>query len=175
MVNDARIPEKIRLIYDAIAALIDPFCRDHLNEEYRVICMRMLGVLARKRPTPLVNGKPNSWAAGIVRAVGWVNFLHDKSQTPHMKSSEIDKHFGISEATGQNRGKQIRDLLKTSGMDPEWTLPSRMDQNPLVWMIQVNGLLMDARYAPREVQEIAVQKGLIPYLPKSKELPEEGN
>jgi transcriptional regulator GlxA family with amidase domain len=35
----------------------------------------------------------------------------------------------------------------------------------LVWMLQVNGFMMDVRQAPREVQEIAFKKGLIPYIP----------
>jgi hypothetical protein len=50
-------------------------------------------------------------------------------------------------------------------MDPAWMLPSIVDQNPLVWMAEVNGLLVDLREMPREVQEIAFAKGLIPYLP----------
>jgi hypothetical protein len=50
-------------------------------------------------------------------------------------------------------------------MDPSWTLPSQMDSNPLVWLLQVNGFLMDIRHAPREAQEAAFQKGLIPYIP----------
>ena len=49
--------------------------------------------------------------------------------------------------------------------DHEWTLPSRLEDNPLVWMLEVNGLMMDVRQAPREVQEIAFHKGLIPYIP----------
>jgi hypothetical protein len=32
-------------------------------------------------------------------------------------------------------------------------------------MIQVNGLLADARHLPREIQEEAYRKGLIPYIP----------
>ncbi len=43
-----------------------------------------------------------------------------------------------------------------------------MDRNPMAWMISVNGFLLDARTAPREVQEIAFQKGLIPYLPEER-------
>ena len=35
----------------------------------------------------------------------------------------------------------------------------------MAWMIQVNGLILDARYAPRWVQEEALSKGLIPYIP----------
>ena len=32
-------------------------------------------------------------------------------------------------------------------------------------MAEVNGLLADLRDMPREVQEIALSKGMIPYLP----------
>jgi hypothetical protein len=32
-------------------------------------------------------------------------------------------------------------------------------------MAEVNGLLVDLRDMPREVQEIAFQKGMIPYVP----------
>ena len=39
------------------------------------------------------------------------------------------------------------------------------DKNPLVWMAEVNGLLVDLRDMPREVQEIAFEDGLIPYIP----------
>jgi hypothetical protein len=40
-----------------------------------------------------------------------------------------------------------------------------MDKNPLVWMAEVNGYLVDLRHMPREVQEIAFEKGMIPYIP----------
>jgi len=32
-------------------------------------------------------------------------------------------------------------------------------------MIQVNGLIVDARHLPRDIQEEASRKGLIPYIP----------
>ena len=74
-----------------VRALVDQFCRTHLNEEYRTTCLALTDKLARKRPSPLLSGKPNSWASGIVRAVGWANFLDDPSQKPHLRTSEIDK------------------------------------------------------------------------------------
>ena len=40
-----------------------------------------------------------------------------------------------------------------------------MDDNPLIWMLEVNGLLMDIRHCPREAQVVAFEKGLIPYIP----------
>ncbi len=65
----------------------------------------------------------------------------------------------------QAKSKQIRDLLDMYQMTPDWTLPSKIDKNPLIWMIQVNGIIIDARHAPREIQEEAFRKGLIPYIP----------
>ena len=145
--------------------LTDAFCQEHLDDEYGALCRKLAGVLARKRPSPLTSGKPESWASGIVRVVGWVNFLGDPCQPHHMKMTDIDEGFGVSEATGSAKAKAIRDLLKIRPFDPEWTLPSRMDQNPMAWMIQVNGLIVDARHLPREIQEEAFRKGLIPYIP----------
>ena len=40
-----------------------------------------------------------------------------------------------------------------------------MEDNPLIWMVEVNGLAVDIRHAPRQLQEIAFNKGLIPYIP----------
>jgi hypothetical protein len=48
-------------------------------------------------------------------------------------------------------------------------LPSRVDQNPLVWMAEVNGVLVDLRDMPRELQVIAYEKGMIPYVPADQE------
>jgi hypothetical protein len=153
--------------HDAIIALIRAFSEDRLNDEYFAMCSRLAAVLARKRPSPLVNGAAAAWASGIVRTIGWVNFLDDKTQTPHVKMTDVDKAFGISSGTGQAKSKTIRDMLKIGTFDPEWTLPTKMEQNPLVWMIQVNGFLLDVRFAPTEIQEEAVRRGLVPPLPHS--------
>jgi hypothetical protein len=148
-----------------IIGMIEQFCREHLNGEYAALCRKLAEKLARKRPSPLLSGKPNTWASGIVRTIGWVNFLDDRSQKPHMKLTAIDKAFGVGESTGQGKSMQIRRMFKIRMLDPDWTLPSRLDENPLVWMLNVNGLLMDIRSAPREAQEVAFENGLIPYIP----------
>lgn len=159
------IPSAMREKHDAIVALIDELSRKHLNEEYRLVCRRLAGVLARKRSSPLVNGTATAWACGIVRTIGWVNFLDDKTQKPHMKMTEVDKAFGVSSGTGQAKSKAIRDMLKIRSFDTDWTLPSRMADNPTVWLVQVNGMIVDARAMPREIQEQAFQLGMIPYIP----------
>jgi len=92
----------------------------------------------------------------------------DSTQTPFIKAADLYANFGVSSSTGLGKSKQIRDLMKMSQFDPKWTLPSGMESNPLVWMIEVNGLPIDIRYAPKEIQEIAYEKGLIPYIPYEK-------
>ena len=149
-----------------IAALVDAFCKERLNNEYADLCRELTEKLARKRQTPLISGKPSSWACGIVRTIGWVNFLDDKTQNPHMKLTAIDKAFGVGESTGQGKSMLIRKMFRIRPSDPAWSLRSRMDENPMAWMIQINGFLVDARLLKSEIQEQALREGLIPYIPK---------
>ncbi|MGH2367699.1 MAG: DUF6398 domain-containing protein, partial [Chloroflexota bacterium] len=166
-----REPERqsvpLRLRFDEIVGLTDAECRQHLNEEYAYLCRQLAAALCRKRPSPLTRGRPEGWACGIAYAIGAVNFLFDKSQMPHYKASDLCALFGVSTATGTARASEIRKLFGMFQLDPRWCLPSKLDENPLAWMIDVNGIPVDARHAPRELQEEALRRGLIPYLPKT--------
>lgn len=157
--------DDVKETLEAIIGMTDQFCRQHLSDEYASLCRQLAEKLARKRPSPLLRGKPTTWACGIVRTIGWVNYLDDPTTKPHLKLTAIDKDFGVAESTGQGKSKAIRTMFKIRCFEPDWTLPSRMDDNPRVWILEVNGFSMDVRHAPREVQEIAFEKGLIPYIP----------
>jgi hypothetical protein len=154
-------------VVEEIVALVDAFCKEHLNDEYADLCRRLTEKLGRKRPSPLVSGRPNTWACGIVRTIGWVNFLDDRSQTPHMKLTAIDQAFGVGGSTGQSKSLWIRRTLKIKTMAMEWSLRGVLDKSPAAWMIQINGFLVDARCLKREIQEEALRQGLIPYIPES--------
>lgn len=54
-------------------------------------------------------------------------------------------------------------------LDPDFEIASRVDDNPLIWMLEVNGFLMDIRHASREAQVVANEKGLIPHIPADEE------
>ena len=103
-----KIPKATAEIYSAITALTDAFSGKYLNEEYAVMIRRVIGALARKRPSPLAKGKGDVWAAAAVHAVGRVNFLDDPSQTPHCKPKAIYEFFGVAESTGQNKSSPRR-------------------------------------------------------------------
>lgn len=138
--------------FDNIVTLTDAFCREHLNEEYAQLSHQATAVLCRKRPSPLEQGYPNAWACGIIYALGFVNFLFDKSQTPHMSAADLCERFGVSKSTGSAKSRAVREALHMTQLDPHWCLPSKMEDNPLAWMITVDGLIVDARQMPLKIQ-----------------------
>jgi hypothetical protein len=164
-----RVPAALQDKFNAITQASDAFCDLRLNDEYKQLIREATAALSRKRPSPLLKGKDNAWAAGLVHALGMVNFLFDASQTPHCKASDIQTHFGVGASTCSSRSKEVREALGMNQMSPEWMLASRLDKSPLVWMLEVNGLMVDVRQMPLEVQEIAYQKGFIPYIPGLKD------
>jgi hypothetical protein len=163
------VPKAMQEKYNAIVELTNNFSKERLDEEYAQLIRYAVAALCRKRPSPLEKGKANSWACGIVHAIGMVNFVFDNSQTPYISASNLYQAFGIGQSTGQSKSKVIRDVLGMDQLDPDWTLPSRLDNNPMVWMLSVNGVIVDIRSMPREAQEMAFEKGLIPYIPDNSE------
>ena len=147
------VPKIMQLHFHEITTFTDAFCSEKLNEEYAHICQELTATLARKRPSPLSSGRSNTWACGIVYAIGSVNFLFDKSQNPHLKADELCSWFGIAVSTGANKAKQIRDMLRIDHFNNKWILPSLIPEHPMAWMISVDGFILDARSLPRSFQE----------------------
>ena len=156
---------------DKIVELTNSFCLNHLNEDYRELCEEMIAALLNIN-LPLEKGRPASWASGIVYALGRVNFLQDPGQSPHMTSAQIAEGFGVSQAAMRAKAKIIREELDLIQLHPDWCIPAMLEDNPLVWMLKVNGLVMDIRTAPRGAQEEAYRLGLIPYIPGNDTQPE---
>ena len=159
------VPKVMQARYDAVVALTDPFCGDHLNTEYRSLARAMTAALCRKRPSPLASGQPRTWACGIVHTLGQLNFLGDKGSKPYMTTANLCAGFGVGQSTASAKAQVIRRALDAHRMNPDWMLRSLVDRNPLIWMAEVNGMLVDLRDMPREVLEIAFGKGMIPYIP----------
>jgi hypothetical protein len=165
------VPSIMQPVYDEIVALTDAVCRKNLDDEYAELARKLTAALARKRPSPLNRGRKDVWAAAIVYSLASVNFLFDKTQVPHMKAAELADLFGVSQKTASNKARQIMDILKISQMDPEWWRPSKMESNPLAWLVMVNGLAVDARMLPPEVQEELVRRNIIPFVTEKRAEP----
>jgi hypothetical protein len=163
-----KVPQKMLPMYEEITSLTDAVCAQHLTDEYAQLSRKLTATLSRKRPFPLERGRVVSWAGAILYTIARLNFLFDPSQSPHMRADDLCAAVGVSQNTASSKSTHIMNMLKIYQMDPDWTLPSLIDDNPLVWLITVDGYILDVRYAPREIQEIAYQKGLFPYIPGEK-------
>jgi len=159
------VPWRRKERYEAVTEITDEFCRQHLNDEYADLSRKMAAALSIERPSLLDSGHPRSWAAGVVYTLGRVNFLSDDSREPHMTMSELCKKIGVSQSTASNKSREIWNRLDLMQLHPDWCLPSMLEENPLAWIVEVNGLPVDVRIMPREVQEEAYRLGLIPYVP----------
>ena len=170
MKKSENVPKSMQGKYDELVDLTNKYSDKCLNDEYSQLIRYAIAALCRKRPSPLLRRKANSWACGVTHAIGMVNFLFDNSQVPYVSASELYKEFGVGSSTGQGKSKLVRDILDMYQLDPNWSLSSKIDSNPMVWMLSVNGMVVDVRSMPREVQEIAFEKGLIPYIPDDKKI-----
>jgi Domain of unknown function (DUF6398) len=101
--------------------------------------------------------------------LGQIYFLTDPATQPFMTTADLCARFGVGQSTASAKARVIGQALDTSRLNPEWSLPGLLDQNPLVWMAEVNGFLVDLRDMPREVQQIAFDKGMIPFIPADQE------
>ena len=151
-----------------VAGIIESFCNEKLNDEYKDICLRALQKLCRKRPSPIAGGKARTWACGIIYAIGSNNYIFDKSQPVNMTATELAEWFGLAKSTAGNKATEISKLLDLSYSNTEFMLESNIENNSMVWHLIVNGYMVDIRTMPREIQEEAFRKKLIPYIPADK-------
>jgi len=55
--------------------LTGEFCEKYLDDEYAGLCEKLIKKLGRKREVPFVTGKIEIWAAAVIHAIGFINFL----------------------------------------------------------------------------------------------------
>jgi Domain of unknown function (DUF6398) len=96
------------------------------------------------------------WAAGVVYAIGEVNFLFDRAQPPHAIADEL---------TMANKAGVIRKAVDMTPFDPGFCRREIVESNPLNWLLQVNGIILDARSLPTHIQRQAAAMGLLPDVP----------
>jgi hypothetical protein len=163
--GELKIPKGLRPVADEIGAITDRICSAILDEEYADLARRAVAKLARKRPSPLSGGRRATWAAGVLYALGQVNFLFDPASEPYATAEQLSQAAGVAKSTMSGKAKHVRDLLRIGHFSPEFQRADVAERNPLVWMIEVNGFVVDARRVPLEIQIEAFQRGLIPHVP----------
>ncbi len=157
MTDKAAIATKTQQLID----LTNAFSESYLDADYKQLCEKLIRKMARKRVVPFMSGKPETWAAGVVHSLGMINFLFDRSFAPYVASTEIATFFGVGQSTVQLKSKAIRDMFKMNRLDIEWMTERMADRNPVAYMVIIDGVPVDARTLPTEVQQALREAGFI--------------
>lgn len=163
--DELKIPKALRPVAEDIIVITDQVCAKLLDAEYADLARQAVAKLARKRPSPLLSGRHTTWAAAVIYALGQVNFLFDAASEPHLTADELSAAFGIAKSTMGSKAKQVRDLLKMDHFTTEFMRAELIAENPMVWFVEVDGMVMDSRSLPLDYQVAAFQRGYIPYIP----------
>ena len=138
----------------AILELIQKLCEEKLNPEYAELCEKLLRKLGRKRVVPFATGRPEIWAVAIIHAIGSVNFLYDRSVTPHLTVEELNAFYGTSGNTISAKSKLIRNMFKLYPYDREFSTRCMRDKNPYDRFVMVDGMIMSIDRLPEDMQEL---------------------
>lgn len=149
--------QKIQERQQEILTLVREFCARHLNDEYFSLAERLVAKIGRKRNVPFISGKPEIWAVAVIHALGTINFLFDKASEPYVSVDEINDFFHTKKSTTGNKSKQIRDLLKLSTWDKEFSTKRMRDNNPFKNLIMVDGFIVPLDTLPEELQDMVRQ------------------
>jgi tetratricopeptide (TPR) repeat protein len=139
----------------ALIALTDAFCEKSLNQEYKKLCQKAVKRLAREDPPPFLRGRLEIWAAGIVHALGGINFLFDPSFRPYLNATEVADGFGVVYSSQAQKAAKVRALLGLHTMSTEWQTKRIKDWSQglldqIAPFTEIDGLFAEDLFASRQ-------------------------
>jgi hypothetical protein len=72
--------------------------------------------------------------------------------------------MGVAKSTMSAKASHISSVLALGVFEPDLSRAELLEDNPLAWLVSVNGLVVDARMLPAELQRAAHAQGLIPFV-----------
>ena len=154
MTKSAQDKATVQEYTEKLIQMTNGFCDRYLDEEYKALCEKLIRKMSRKRVVPFLSGKIEIWAAAVVYALGGINFLFDKSSTPHATPDDICNYFGTSKSTTGQKAKTIRDMFKLFYFDSEFSTKEILDKSPFS-NVFLNGMPIPISSLPPELQEVA--------------------
>jgi len=139
MARSKKDKEKIETISQELIRLTGEFCDNYVDDEYKQLSEKLILKMKRKRQVPFLLGRANTWAAGVVYALGQINFLFDPSTEPHVAPGDIAEYFGVAKSTVGQKAKRIRDMFDLYPWAPEFSTQLMRDHNPFKTLSMVDG------------------------------------
>src|SRR5699024_1650120 len=150
---DKKIKERENMILE----LTNSFCSQKLDEDYRQLCEKLVKKMGRKHEVPFKRGQLDIWAAGVVYAIGSINFLFDKSFEPHATPNDINDFFGTNKSTVSGKARTIKKMFNLGHFDSEFSTGEMQSSNPMSQMVMVDGFMVPLDSLPEEYQQMVKQ------------------
>lgn len=110
-----------------ILNILKEVCIDNLNEEYLFLAENLSREIFELNEFKLSKSKANSWACGIVHALGQKNGLFNTKSDINIKAQDFYKLFNVSSSTGLAKSKEVRELINLD--NEKWTLTNNTNIN----------------------------------------------
>jgi len=149
--------ELIKQKKEALIEITDGFADRYLDEDYKMLCQKLIDKMSRKRQVPFLSGKPEIWAAAVVYALGQINFLFDKNFEPYVSTTDLCNYFKISQSTTSQKAKIIRDMFKMRYFDEEFSTERMQKENPLNEFVMIDGLIVPVSAVMKTLDEKEAQ------------------
>jgi len=145
---------EIKKIEQQLIDLTSEFCKKHLNEEYAELSEKLIKKMGRKRSVPFITGKTEIWAAAVIHAIGFINFLFDKESVPYITLDTLNEYFGTNKGTVSAKAGQLKKMFRLGYYDPEFSTTRMVQNNPFNDIVSVDGFLVPISTLPPEAQEM---------------------
>ncbi len=146
--------QETKLKQEKLIEMTNAFCTDKLDDDYLLLCEKLIRKLGRKREVPFQRGKLEIWAAAVVYAIGSLNFLFDKSFEPYMPATEISEYFGTKNSTVSNKAREIKEMFNLRHFDSEFSTEMMAANNPFDNYVMVDGFIVPLDTLPPDIQEM---------------------
>lgn len=146
--------QEIKQREEKLLEMTGAFCAQKLDEDYYLLCEKLIKKLGRKRDVPFQRGKLEIWAAAVVYAIGSINFLFDKSFEPYVTADQINDYFGTKNSTVSNKAREIKDMLNLWHFDSEFSTQRMAESNPFNNLVMVDGLIVPMDTLPENLQQM---------------------
>jgi len=141
---------------EEVLAPIREFCAKQLDEEYLQLSIKMIDKLAIKHEFQFMKGKNHVWSAGIIYALGSINFLFDKSFEPCCSLDDIYNFFGTKQTTTGNKYREIKEMLNLKTFDKEFSI-SNTNHQPFIRQELNENFKIMAKNLMRNIKKIKKQ------------------
>ena len=149
--------ELIKQKKEALIEMTDHFADRYLDEDYKMLCRKLIDKMSRKRQVPFLSGRLEIWAAAVVYALGQINFLFDKNFEPYVSATDLCNYFRTSQSTTSQKAKIIRDMFKMRYFDEEFSTERMQKENPLKEFVMVDGLVVPVSTVMKVLDEKEAQ------------------